>query len=54
MEMVKSLPASLKWLLFTFFSSTAAYFLPGISAITIAVFSTGLLFSIAYFYREHL
>lgn len=54
MGMVKYLPSSVKWLLFTFISADLSFCLTGLSYITISAFFTGFIFSIAYLYRNSL
>lgn len=44
MGMVKNLPSSVKWLLFTFISSILSYCVTGLSSITISSFITGFIF----------
>ncbi|WHY88170.1 hypothetical protein QNH39_10135 [Neobacillus novalis] len=51
--MAKWLPSSIKWLLFTFFSSVLTYCFTGLSTITICTFLTGFIFSIGYLYKNN-
>ncbi|WP_155925704.1 hypothetical protein [Bacillus sp. UNC438CL73TsuS30] len=52
--MVKSLPSSVKWLFFTFYSSMLSFCFTGFSEVTITAFLTGFIFSIAYLIKENL
>lgn len=52
--MVNFLPTSMKWLLFTFITTLTSGYLTGISIFTLALFVSGFIFSIGYFYKEHL
>ncbi|WP_156351181.1 hypothetical protein [Neobacillus vireti] len=51
--MVKWLPSSIKWLLFTFFSSMLSYYFTGLTNLTICTFLTGFVFSIGYLYKNN-
>lgn len=50
--MVNSMPASLKWLLFTFLTTIIMLVSTGISILTMSALITGLLFSIGYLYKD--
>ncbi|TWD92390.1 hypothetical protein FB550_11821 [Neobacillus bataviensis] len=52
--MVKFLPSSVKWLVFTLLSSLISYYFTGLSNITLSSFITGFIFSVGYLYRNNL